>query len=68
MAPGHWPSDGQRGSTTCALLLNFSRGSKDLEDRSFPNSLVGMQSAMAQFNQYRTKEKPPKYVVKVVTI
>ena len=50
------------------LLAWIEQKTKDLEDRSFPNSLVGMQSAMAQFNQYRTKEKPPKYVVKVLII
>ena len=31
-----------------------------LSDRSFPNSLPGMQKLMADFKTYRTKEKPPK--------
>lgn len=34
----------------------------DLEDRNFPNSLEGIQSLLLAFGQYRTIEKPPKYI------
>ncbi|KAL1509008.1 hypothetical protein ABEB36_003816 [Hypothenemus hampei] len=33
----------------------------ELEARTFPNSLEGIQSLLVQFGQYRTQEKPPKY-------
>lgn len=33
-----------------------------LEDRNFPNSLEGIQSLLVAFGQYRTREKPPKYI------
>lgn len=33
-----------------------------LGDRRFANSLVGVQQQLLQFNNYRTVEKPPKYV------
>eukprot|EP00118_Oscarella_pearsei_P018333 m.187592 g.187592 ORF g.187592 m.187592 type:complete len:2651 (+) comp39364_c0_seq1:28-7980(+) len=47
---------------TSELLAWIQEKTNDLEDRSFPNSLAGMQSSMAAFNQYRTQEKPPKFV------
>lgn len=33
-----------------------------LGDRRFANSLIGVQQQLSQFNNYRTVEKPPKYV------
>lgn len=33
-----------------------------LGDRRFANSLNGVQQQLLQFNNYRTVEKPPKYV------
>nr|CAD7595507.1 unnamed protein product [Timema genevievae] len=35
-----------------------------LGERQFTNSLVGVQQQLAQFNSYRTVEKPPKFVEK----
>lgn len=32
-----------------------------LSDRMFPNSLQGVQECLEKFNNYRTKEKPPKF-------
>ena len=32
-----------------------------LGDRNFANSLLGVQQQLAQFNNYRTVEKPPKF-------
>ncbi|KAJ7388705.1 hypothetical protein OS493_036144 [Desmophyllum pertusum] len=35
-----------------------------LSDRKFANTLVGVQQQMLEFNQYRTQEKPPRFVEK----
>lgn len=35
-----------------------------LSDRTFANNLVGVQQQMLEFNQYRTQEKPPRFVEK----
>ncbi|KAK0414269.1 hypothetical protein QR680_007238 [Steinernema hermaphroditum] len=35
-----------------------------LNDRHFVNSLSGVQKQLAEFNNYRTQEKPPKFVEK----
>ncbi|KAM7448230.1 hypothetical protein ABFA07_003643 [Porites harrisoni] len=35
-----------------------------LSDRNFANTLVGVQQQMLEFNQYRTQEKPPRFVEK----
>lgn len=38
-----------------------------LGDRRFANSLIGVQQQLSQFNNYRTVEKPPKYVFPSLT-
>lgn len=44
-------------------LLDWIRAKvTELEDRNFPNSLEGIQKELLKFKQYRTIEKPPKYV------
>ena len=45
---------------TSELLQWIEAKIKELDDRSFPNSLPGMQGTLASFNTYRTQEKPPK--------
>ncbi|XP_055345534.1 spectrin beta chain-like isoform X2 [Paramacrobiotus metropolitanus] len=46
-------------------LLQWIRKTIDsLNDRRFANSLPGVQQQLAQFNTYRTVEKPPKFVEK----
>ncbi|KAK2552536.1 Spectrin beta chain [Acropora cervicornis] len=35
-----------------------------LSDRTFANTLIGVQQQMLEFNQYRTQEKPPRFVEK----
>ena len=42
------------------LLQWIEQTISKLSDRSFPNSLPGMQKLMTDFKTYRTKEKPPK--------
>lgn len=32
-----------------------------LSDRTYANTLVGVQQQMLEFNHYRTQEKPPRY-------
>ena len=34
---------------------------KELNNRTFPNSLAGIQKHLDKFNQYRNEEKPSKY-------
>ncbi|XP_043588838.1 spectrin beta chain isoform X3 [Bombus pyrosoma] len=46
-------------------LLRWIEGTIEaLGDRRFANSLVGVQSQLSQFSNYRTVEKPPKFVEK----
>lgn len=45
---------------TSDLLKWIESTIQQLGDRRFANSLVGVQQQLAQFNNYRTVEKPPK--------
>uniref|UniRef100_T1HWC3 Spectrin beta chain n=1 Tax=Rhodnius prolixus TaxID=13249 RepID=T1HWC3_RHOPR len=49
---------------TSDLLKWIESTIQQLGDRRFANSLVGVQQQLAQFNNYRTVEKPPKFVEK----
>ncbi|RWS10326.1 spectrin beta chain-like protein [Dinothrombium tinctorium] len=49
---------------TSSLLKWIEQTIVHLSDRKFANSLVGVQQQLAQFNNYRTVEKPPKFVEK----
>lgn len=49
---------------TTNLLDWIEKKIVDLSDRNFPNSLDGVQSCLGHFNDYRTKEKPPKFTEK----
>lgn len=51
-------------NSTSDLLRWIEAKIVDLSDRNFPNSLDGVQSYLGQFNNYRTKEKPPKFADK----
>ena len=43
-------------------LLEWIRATiEKLNDRTFPNSLEGIQKELLKFKDYRTVEKPPKY-------
>lgn len=46
---------------TSDLLKWIERTIEQLGDRDFANSLIGVQQQLAQFNNYRTVEKPPKF-------
>lgn len=49
---------------TSDLLEWIKKTIEILNNREFPNSLVGVQNMLTQFNNYRTLEKPPKFVEK----
>ncbi|KAJ8687026.1 hypothetical protein QAD02_022820, partial [Eretmocerus hayati] len=49
---------------TSDLLKWIESTITSLGDRQFANSLVGVQSQLSQFSNYRTVEKPPKFVEK----
>ncbi|XP_074662524.1 spectrin beta chain-like isoform X4 [Tubulanus polymorphus] len=51
-------------SLTSDLLEWIQQTISTLNDRTFSNSLQGVQQQLAQFNSYRTVEKPPKFVEK----
>ncbi|XP_048516280.1 spectrin beta chain isoform X2 [Athalia rosae] len=51
-------------SLTSDLLRWIEATIEALGDRHFANSLVGVQSQLSQFSNYRTVEKPPKFVEK----
>ncbi|XP_074649217.1 spectrin beta chain-like isoform X2 [Tubulanus polymorphus] len=44
------------------LLQWIMKKCQELTDRNFPNTLDGVRQEMAKFKNYRTVEKPPKYV------
>lgn len=46
------------------LLDWIKRTIDSLNDRHFENALSGVQRQLADFNKYRTNEKPPKFVEK----
>uniref|UniRef100_A0A914XEU2 Spectrin beta chain n=1 Tax=Plectus sambesii TaxID=2011161 RepID=A0A914XEU2_9BILA len=46
------------------LLEWIKRTIESLNDRRFANSLTGVQKQLTDFNNYRTQEKPPKFVEK----
>lgn len=53
----------QRYETLSSDLLEWIRRTiEELNDRQFINSLAGVQKQLADFNNYRTQDKPPKYV------
>ncbi|XP_017558803.1 spectrin beta chain, non-erythrocytic 5 isoform X2 [Pygocentrus nattereri] len=52
---------GQYEDMVSNLLLWIKTKVVELDDRSFPNSLLGMKRLVADFKTYRTVEKPPKY-------
>lgn len=49
---------------TSDLLQWIESTIETLGDRQFENSLVGVQGQLSQFANYRTVEKPPKFVEK----
>jgi spectrin beta len=51
-------------SLTSDLLKWIESTITALGDRQFANSLLGVQSQLSQFSNYRTVEKPPKFVEK----
>ncbi|XP_031340311.1 spectrin beta chain isoform X2 [Photinus pyralis] len=51
-------------SLTSDLLAWIQSTIDALGDRHFANSLIGVQQQLGQFNNYRTVEKPPKFVEK----
>ena len=42
------------------LLSWIQKMTEELSDRSFPNTITGVQVLVTDFNQFRTVEKPPK--------
>jgi len=44
------------------LLSWIQKMTEELSDRSFPNTITGVQTLVTDFNQFRTVEKPPKCV------
>lgn len=51
------------GRLTSNLLEWIKMKVAQLNDRNFPNSLEGIQKDLLAFKQYRTIEKPPKWVI-----
>ena len=44
------------------LLAWIRRTTIELSDRTFPNTIGEVQTLVVEFNQFRTVEKPPKYI------
>ena len=49
---------------TSDLLRWIESTIESLNERDFANSLAGVQQQLLQFNNYRSVEKPPKFVEK----
>ena len=47
-------------SISSSLLNWIEQKCRQLQDRQWPNSLVGMRQEMLEFKAYRTEEKPSK--------
>jgi spectrin beta len=49
---------------TSDLLKWIENTIESLSERNFANSLNGVQQQLSQFSNYRTVEKPPKFIEK----
>lgn len=54
--------DYEKATSDLLKWIELTIGS--LSERTFSNSLIGVQQQLAQFSNYRTVEKPPKFVEK----
>ena len=50
------------------LLTWIQKTTVELSDRTFPNTIAEVQTLVAEFNQFRTVQKPPKYVHDLLTL
>ena len=44
------------------LLTWIQKTNEELSDTTFPNTIAEVQTLVMEFNQFRTAEKPPKYI------